>query len=140
MNLNLFYAYCDFQIALTHGLGEFHLLWNLEEALDRWQGGTLPDASLVENNVNLRLPLKDSRRVAHIAPPAPPQWGSGSQDVMTVENNSYISIQNHPHESTPSSNAVWKWEIRESLDGIYDNYNVTFMLNLFQNVTYEVTN
>ena len=68
MSWNFFHAYNCFQTAVTHGLGAFHLHWNLEGALDRWQHGALQGekrscASLEENNMTLELTLKDSRSV-----------------------------------------------------------------------------
>lgn len=58
---------------------------------------------------------------------------------MSRENNNLISIQHHPYQNAASSNAVGKWEIWGSLDVFYGNYNVSYMLILLQNATYEVT-
>lgn len=86
MNSNFFHAYCYFQIADTHGLGESHLYWNLEEALDRWQGGSLQGekrsrASLEENNRTLELILKDSGVCGLRSLPGTLAQGSVSLDV-----------------------------------------------------------
>lgn len=76
--------------------------------------------------------------VAHTASPAPSHEMVGPR-MYTGENNNYINIQSHPHQSVVSSSVVCRWEIWGSLEGFYGNYNATYMLILLYNIAHEVT-
>lgn len=145
INSDLFHVYCYFQIAITHGLDDFHLHWNLENALDRWQWG--PYRVRKESKPSWwritwpeGCPCKTSRRVQLIQRHQPFHNEAVDPRIYTgIENNKYISIQNHPHQSTASSNIVCRREVWGSLDSFYDNYNATHMFILPETVTYKVT-